>query len=78
MLLNKASLLDSWLKSLVHLNEEEQTITIDSLVNEILMTFSVHTLVVSDEPVVLDDLEQQSSSHQISESSGEPVKKKCM
>ena len=61
------------LKSLVHLNEEEQIITIDSLINEVVMTFSLHNPVVNDEPVVLNDLEQQSSSHQISESSGKPV-----
>ena len=43
MLLNKASLLDPRLKSLVYLNEEEQTNTIDNLVNEIVTTFSQYT-----------------------------------
>ena len=52
MLLNKASLLDPRLKSLVHLNEE-QTSTIDSLVNEIVTTFSLHTPVVNEEMVVM-------------------------
>ena len=78
MLLNKASLLDPRLKSLVDLNEEEQTSTIDNLVNEIVTTFSQHTPVVSEELVVLDDLEQPSSSHQTRERSGEPVRKKCI
>ena len=40
MLLNKASLLDPRVKSLVHLTEEEQTSTVDDLINEIVMEFS--------------------------------------
>ena len=38
-LMNKSSLLDPRLKSLIHLSEEEQTYTIDCLVNEIGNTF---------------------------------------
>ena len=78
-LMKKASLFDPRIKSLVHLSEEEQTSTIDSLVNEIVTTFSPPT-VVSEEVVAMDDLEQTSSS-QINERSGDsgvPVRKKCM
>ena len=68
------------LKSLVHLDEEEQTSTIDSLVNEIVAKFST---VVNEETMILDEL---SNSHQTtanettqtSVSNGEPVRKKCM
>ena len=70
MLLNKASLPDPQLKSLVILNEEVQTSTIDSLVNEILTTYSLHAPTINEELVVLDNLEQSSSSHQTSEKSG--------
>ena len=71
-LMNKASLLDPRLKSLVHLNEEEQASTIDSLVNEIVTTFSPPAPVVSKQP---------SSSSQTSESTQSTdgsVRKKCM
>ena len=78
-LMMKASLLDPHLKSLVHLSEEEQTNTIDSLVNEIIATYSPPT-VVSEEVVAVDDLEQPLSS-QINERSCDssvPVRKKYM
>jgi len=82
MLLNKASLLDPQVKSLVHLTEEEQTRTVDNLVNEIVIEFSPFS---SEEPV-LEDTEPMASSSQVqadqehtsSGTSGEPVKKKCM
>ena len=80
MLLNKASLLDPRLKSLVHLDEEEQTSTIDSLVNEIVAKFSP---VVDEEMVILDDSPNShqttaNETTQTSDSNGEPVRKKCM
>ena len=59
----------------MHLNEEDQTSTIDSLVNEIVATCSLHAPAINEELVVL---EQSSSSHQTSEGSSEPVRKKCM
>ena len=49
--------------------------TIDSLVKEIVTTCSLHAPAINEELVVL---KQSSSSHQTSEESGEPVKKKCM
>ena len=77
--MKKTSLLDPRLKSLVHLSEEEQTNTIDSLVNEIITTYSPPT-VVSEEVVAVDDLEQPSSSqtNKRSGDSGGPVRNKCM
>ena len=80
MLLNKASLLDPRLKSLVHLDEEEQTSTIDSLVNEIVAKFSP---VVDEEMVILDDSPNShqttaNETTQTSDSNGGPVRKKCM
>ena len=73
----KASLLDTQLKSLVHLSEKEQTSTTDSLVHEIKTTYSQPTA-ISEEVVAVDDLEQPSNS-QINERSGDsgtPVRKK--
>ena len=85
MLLNKASLLYLRLKSLVHLTEEEQTNTVNDLVNEIIIEFYPFSSVVSEEPV-LEDTEPLASSSQVqadqkqtsSETSGEPVRKKCV
>ena len=78
-LMKKAALLDPQLKSLVHLSEEEQTSTIDSLVNEIITTFSPPT-VVSEEVEAVDGLKQPLSSqiNNRSGDSGAPVRKKCM
>ena len=75
-LMNKASLLDPRLKSLIHLTEVEQTNTIDCLVNEIVSTFSPPAP-TSDgsELMVLDEHEQPPDGDH---SSGEPVRKKCM
>lgn len=56
--MNKASLLDPQLKSLVHLTEEEQTSSIVCLVNEIVSTVSRSPVtVVCEEPalVALDE-----------------------
>jgi len=57
--MNKTSLLDPRLKSLIHLTEEQQTSVIDCLVNEIVCTISpsAPTPVGSEklELVVLDD-----------------------
>ena len=92
MLLNKALLLDPRVKSLVHLTEEEQTNTVDDLINEIVTAFSPLPRVVSDElpELVLEDTEplanscetyqSQTSSNMSSYtgSNGEPVRKKCM
>ena len=92
MLLNKASLLDPRVKSLVHLTEEEQTNTVDDLINEIVTAFSPLPRVVSDKlpELVLEDTEplanscetyqSQTSSNMSSYtgSNGEPVRKKCM
>ena len=88
-LLNKASLLDPRVKSLVHLTEEEQTNTVDDLVNEIVTAFSPLPQVVDDE-VVLEDTEPLANSCETDQSqtssnmnsctgtNGEPVRKKCM
>ena len=88
-LLNKASLLDPRVKSLVHLTEEEQTNTVDDLVNEIVTAFSPLPQVVNDE-VVLEDTEPLANSCETDQSqtssnmnsctgtNGEPVRKKCM
>ena len=54
MLLNKAPLLDPRVKSLVHLTEEEQTNTVDDLVNEIIIECSPFSSIVSEEPVLED------------------------
>lgn len=64
--MNKGSLLDPWLKSLVHLSEEEQTNTIDSVVNEVITTESPPT----SEVVAVDNLERPSSSVESNKSSG--------
>ena len=62
----------------MYLNEQDQTSTIDSLVNEIVTTCSLHAPAINEELVVLDNLKQSSSSHQTSQRGGEPVRKKCM
>ena len=88
-LLNKASLLNPRVKSLVHLTEEEQTNTVDDIVNEIVTAFSPLPQVVNDE-VVLEDTEPLANSCETDQSqtssnmnsctgtNGEPVRKKCM
>ena len=78
MLLNKASLLDPRVKSLVHLTVEEQTDTVDELINEIVLEFSPFPP-DEPEPEVIElqsnDRDQEQTS---SGTSGEPVRKKCM
>jgi len=60
--MNKASLLDPRLKSLIHLTEEQHTSVIDCLINEIVSTISpsAPTPVGSEELelVVLDDTDE--------------------
>ena len=80
MLLNKASLLDPQLKSIMYLDKEERTCTIDSLVNETVAKFSP---AVNEETVILDDsLNSHSTTAteitQSSESNNETGRKKCM
>ena len=79
-LMNKSSLLDSQLKSLIHLSEEEQTYTIDCLFNEIGSTFSppAPPPIDGEEPelIVLD--EQPPDSGHSRGDFGKPVRKKCM
>jgi len=61
-LMNKASLLDPWLKSPIHLTEEQQISVTDCLVNEIVSTFSLSapTPVGSEELelIVLDEADE--------------------
>jgi len=76
-LMNKASLLDPCLKSLIHLTEEQQINMIDCLVNEIISTTSPSaTIPVGSEElelVVLDDTDERPlDGFHSSGDSGEP------